>query len=95
MTAAPTRSPAGTRHVVLIGLMGSGKTTVGKKVARLLGRRFLDADVELEARTGRSVAAWFEHEGSRIRVLRARVTDTAYGGTPAGSPCTRGPAWSW
>ncbi|MCU1354880.1 MAG: aroK [Acidimicrobiales bacterium] len=43
--------------------MGSGKTTVGKKLAKLLGERFLDADVELEARTGRSVAAWFDEEG--------------------------------
>lgn len=51
------------RHVVLVGLMGSGKTTVGRKVARLLGRPFLDADDELEARTGRSVAGWFEAEG--------------------------------
>lgn len=51
------------RHVVLVGLMGSGKTTVGKKVAKLLDRRFVDADVELEARTGRSVAQWFETEG--------------------------------
>lgn len=50
-------------HVVLVGLMGSGKTTVGKKVAKLLGRKFVDADVELEARTGRSVAEWFEVEG--------------------------------
>ncbi len=46
-------------HVVLVGLMGSGKTTVGKKLARLVGHRFVDADVELEARTGRSVADWF------------------------------------
>ncbi len=48
-----------TPHVVLVGQMGSGKTTVGKKLAKLLDRRFVDADVELEARTGRSVAAWF------------------------------------
>jgi shikimate kinase len=43
--------------------MGSGKTTVGKKVAKLLGWDFVDADVELEARTGRSVAEWFEDVG--------------------------------
>jgi len=43
--------------------MGSGKTTVGKKVAKLLERPFLDADVELEDRTGRSVADWFAAEG--------------------------------
>lgn len=49
--------------MVLVGLMGSGKTTVGKKVAKLTGRRFVDADVELEARTGRSVATWFAEDG--------------------------------
>lgn len=49
--------------MVLVGLMGSGKTTVGKKVAKLVGRRFLDGDAEIEARTGRSVAAWFTSEG--------------------------------
>lgn len=43
--------------------MGSGKTTAGKKLAKLVGRRFVDADVELEARTGRSVADWFEQDG--------------------------------
>jgi len=61
----PTRvaGAGGPRHVVLVGLMGSGKTTVGKKVAKLTGHRFVDADVELEARTGRSVADWFATEG--------------------------------
>ena len=50
-------------HLVLVGLMGSGKTTVGKKVAKMLGRPFLDADVELERRSGRTVAEWFAAEG--------------------------------
>lgn len=43
--------------------MGSGKTTVGKKVAKLTGRPFVDSDVELTARSGRSVAQWFEQDG--------------------------------
>ena len=47
------------RHLVLVGMMGSGKTTVGKKVARLLDRPFVDADAALEQRTGRTVAEWF------------------------------------
>ena len=49
--------------IVLVGLMGSGKTTVGKKVARILGWDFIDADVELERRSGRPVAAWFAEDG--------------------------------
>jgi shikimate kinase len=62
--------------VVLVGLMGSGKTTVGKKVAKLLGWRFLDADVELEARTGRSVAGWFEAAGEDgFRAAEADLLD--------------------
>ena len=41
-----------TRHLVLVGLMGSGKTTVGRLVAVRLGRPFLDNDDELGRRTG-------------------------------------------
>ncbi|MDQ1381986.1 MAG: shikimate kinase [Actinomycetota bacterium] len=42
------------RHVVLVGLMASGKTTVGRLLAARLGRPFVDNDVALEERTGRS-----------------------------------------
>lgn len=51
------------RNVYLIGPMGSGKTTVGQRVAALLGLEFLDCDHELEARTGASVALIFDVEG--------------------------------
>jgi shikimate kinase len=54
--------------------MGSGKTTVGKKLARVLGRRFIDADDELAERTGRSVAEWFTDEGEAgFRVAEAEL----------------------
>lgn len=53
--------------------MGSGKTTVGKKVAKLLGVRFADGDVELEARTGRSVADWFSEGEDAFREAEASV----------------------
>ena len=59
------------RHIVLVGLMGSGKTTVGKKLARLIGRHFVDADVELEARSGRSVADWFTDGEDGFRTAEA------------------------
>lgn len=42
------------RHVVLLGLMASGKSTIGHLLARRLGRRFIDNDEALEARAGRS-----------------------------------------
>ncbi|MGN6695701.1 MAG: shikimate kinase [Aquihabitans sp.] len=62
-------------HVVLVGLMGSGKTTVGKKVAKLIGHRFVDADVEIEARTGRSVASWFEDGEPAFRAAEAELLE--------------------
>ncbi|HWJ97557.1 MAG TPA: shikimate kinase, partial [Acidimicrobiales bacterium] len=62
-------------HVVLVGLMGSGKTTVGKKVAKLTGHRFVDADVEIEARTGRSVASWFEDGEAAFRGAEADLLE--------------------
>lgn len=43
--------------------MGSGKTTLGQRVARLLGLEFLDCDRELEAQTGASVSLIFDVEG--------------------------------
>jgi shikimate kinase len=49
--------------IVLVGLMGSGKTTVGKRLAALLDRPFVDADDALEATTGRTIADIFEHDG--------------------------------
>lgn len=61
------------RHVVLVGLMGSGKTTVGKKVAKLLGRPFVDADVALVERTGRTVAEWFDEGEPAFRQAEAAL----------------------
>lgn len=50
-------------NVYLIGPMGVGKTTVGNKLARLIGFEFLDTDHELERRTGVTIAHIFEIEG--------------------------------
>jgi shikimate kinase len=51
------------RHVVLVGLPGAGKSTVGPLVAERLGWRFLDLDAELERRDGRTVVAQFADDG--------------------------------
>jgi shikimate kinase len=40
------------KHIVLVGLMGSGKTSIGTRVAQSLGLPFIDSDEELERRTG-------------------------------------------
>jgi shikimate kinase len=50
-------------HVILVGLPGSGKTTVGRELARRLRRPFLDFDEEVERREGTSVAKIFALRG--------------------------------
>jgi shikimate kinase len=50
-------------HLVLVGMMGSGKTTVGRRVAQRLGRLFLDSDAQVEIRTGRTVAEIWRADG--------------------------------
>lgn len=50
-------------NIFLVGLMGSGKTTVGRVLAKRLGMRFVDSDHEIEARTGASISWIFEIEG--------------------------------
>ena len=49
--------------VVLIGMMGAGKSTVGRDYAKRHGLEFIDCDHELEARTGVKIATVFEIEG--------------------------------
>lgn len=52
-----------TGNIFLVGLMGAGKTTVGRLLARHLNKTFIDADQELEARTGVRIPVIFELEG--------------------------------
>ena len=51
------------RPIFLVGMMGSGKSTVGRRLAAALGRPFIDADRELEARCGVPIPTIFELEG--------------------------------
>lgn len=51
------------RSLFLVGMMGAGKTTVGRMLARALGFEFIDADRELEARSGVLIATIFSVEG--------------------------------
>jgi len=51
------------RNIYLIGLMGSGKTTIGRLLARRMGRVFFDSDHEIEHRTGVKIPVIFELEG--------------------------------
>jgi len=66
-----------TKHVILAGFMGTGKTSVGRRVALALGRTFVDTDALVEARAGRSVAEVFATDGeARFRDMeREAVAD--------------------
>lgn len=51
------------RTIVLVGMMGVGKTTIGKRLAQRLGMRFIDADAEIEKAAGYTVPEIFEKFG--------------------------------
>jgi len=51
------------RNIILVGPMGAGKTTIGRRLAEARGARFVDSDHEIEARTGVDIAYIFEKEG--------------------------------
>ena len=80
--------------IFLVGFMGSGKTTLGKRLARLLGYAFVDLDKVIEERAGVSVSRYFrDHGEDAFRQLEreclqaglpARKTVVATGG---GAPC--------
>ena len=61
----PTVAPVPLRrgNLFLVGLPGAGKSTLGRQLARKLGKRFVDADAELEQRLGVSITTIFEIEG--------------------------------
>jgi len=60
-------------NIFLVGLMGAGKTTIGRLLARKLNRRFVDSDHEIEARTGATIPWIFEIEGEAC--FRRREAD--------------------
>jgi len=72
----------GSANIFLVGPMGSGKTAVGRQVARLTGLPFIDSDHEIEQQTGADIPLIFEREGEagfrrREREAIARLTARA------------------
>ncbi|MGI9257673.1 MAG: shikimate kinase AroK [Gammaproteobacteria bacterium] len=61
-----------TDNIYLIGPMGSGKTAVGRQLAKELGREFFDSDAEIENATGVDIAYIFEKEGEASFRTRER-----------------------
>jgi shikimate kinase/3-dehydroquinate synthase len=71
------------RSIVLVGLMGAGKTSIGRRLAARLGLPFADADAEIELAAGRSVRELFEHFGERyFRDGERRVIRRLLSGDP-------------
>ncbi|MBN8474654.1 shikimate kinase [Sulfuritalea sp.] len=63
-----------TKNIYLVGMPGAGKTTIGRQLARRLQRTFVDADHEIEARTGVRIPLIFDIEGEQgFRDREAKV----------------------
>lgn len=81
----------------LVGYMGCGKSTLGKKLARRLGGPFVDTDSLVEEREGASVADVFRYEGEqRFREVERAVLDEVIAAGEAAVVSTGGglPVWS-
>ena len=62
-TAEKLVEALGTRSIVLVGLMGAGKTSVGRRLAQRLGLSFADADAEIERAAGKTIPEIFADHG--------------------------------
>lgn len=61
-----TPAPLRQRSLVLVGLMGAGKSTVGRRLATQLGMPFCDADTEIERAAGQTISEIFEQHGEEF-----------------------------
>ncbi|MBL4846318.1 MAG: shikimate kinase [Planctomycetes bacterium] len=75
--AFPRERPLPPPPWVLVGLRGAGKTTVGRALATLSGRAFVDLDQVLERRTGSSIATLLDEGEARFRQLEADLLRTS------------------
>ena len=79
-------------NIYLIGPMGSGKTAVGKRLAAMLDKQFLDSDAEIERRCGVDIPYIFEKEGEARFRDRERDVISALTQLDGGTPETLGGA---
>jgi len=79
----PPVSPPVDRPIALVGMMGAGKTTVGRRLATALNLPFHDADAEIEQASGMSVADLFARHGEEsFRRGEAQVIERLLSGPP-------------
>jgi shikimate kinase len=94
MEPSPALS-APSRPIFLIGMMGSGKSTTGKQLARLLGWPFIDLDAQIEDQNGQTIGQLFERSGeSGFRLIEQQALHEviaakkqAVVATGGGTPC--------
>ncbi len=76
-------APLGRRSIVLVGMMGAGKSSIGRRLAARLGIPFVDADAEIEKAAGMTIAEIFSAHGeSYFRAGEARVIARLLEGGP-------------
>jgi len=79
----PVNSAEIVRPIALIGFMGVGKTTVGRRLAKRMNLPFYDSDEEIEQASGRTVAGYFKDHGEKdFRAGEHRVIQRILDGTP-------------
>ncbi|MEZ5922160.1 MAG: shikimate kinase [Parvularculaceae bacterium] len=80
----PLILPGLDRPIALVGMMGAGKTTVGRRLASALGLPFFDADAEIEAAAGMTVSELFSRHGEEsFRRGEAKVIKRLVSGEPS------------
>ena len=81
--AAPPHPPAGARSIVLVGMPGAGKSSIGRRLAARLGLPFKDADAEIEAAAGLPITEIFAKYGEpHFRDGERRVISRLLAGPP-------------
>jgi shikimate kinase len=93
------RSPAVPKTIALVGLMGAGKSSIGRRLAQRLKVPFVDADTEIEAAAGATIEEIFERHGEAAfregerrviaRLLEGPIQVLATGGGAFMDPVTR------
>ena len=75
--------PIRQQSIALVGLMGVGKTTIGRRLAKRLDMPFYDSDDEIEKASGRSIKGYFKDHGeAAFRAGERRVIKRLLDGTP-------------
>ena len=98
-SAAPVQRFAPRRTIVLVGLMGAGKTKIGRRLAARLNLPFFDSDTEIEAAAGETIEEIFRNRGESVfrdgerrviaRLLAQPIHVLATGGGAFMDPATR------